>query len=331
MFAAPTVVGDLVVAASCVGAIYGFERESGKVAWQYDIRDDAEQSNFHGNALIIGDYLYVGADGNGGGSVYSVRWRDGERRWRLPLACRGEGACGCGSDIVQMGDRLLATTLDDTLLCIDRGSGRRVWSLGAGFASGAQRRFPKSPAVGDGVIFFGGLDGTLRRLTPSGEVVWALPLDGSIETSVVHDGRDVYAGTSAGSLFKVDAASGTIVKRLALGGRLSQPIALEDGLLAVFVGWSRPGGDIVVADTSLEEVRWRRRASEGKSWTTACPYVDDGLLIVGDSAGRIFECRLEDGAVVAATQLDGAVRSIGITAEELFVGTIEGKVVAIVR
>lgn len=318
--------------ASCVGRVYCLERATGVALWDHDIREGEERRNFHGDGLIVGETLFIGSDGEVGGGVYALGLEHGSLRWRTPIACTGGGVCGASSDMARAGERLYVTTLEDTLLCLDAATGETRWKYGSALQPDTERRFPKAPAVADTAVYFGGLDGSLRRLDPDGDVVWTTTLDGSIRTSVVGDEAAVYAGTSEGTLYKVDAESGDVVAKLDLGGPLAQPIVLAGGRLVLFVSWPFAGSEVAVVDTSLATVHWRRRATGDRKWTTARLYVDGGRVIVGNNQSELFEYDLSDGSLSTATRLpEGTVRSVGITKDELFVGTIQGVVYAIAR
>ena len=325
MFSSPTVVGDLVLVGSCKGILYAFDRYNGDVVWEYDITHDGDQANFHGDALVADDHVLIGTDGTGIGHVYCFDWTTGEVRWMY------EDVRGVATDIIPFGDHVFATTLGDELICLARDTGELRWSYQSAFIRD-ELYFNGTPAVAKDAAFFGGMDGTLHAFEPrAGDLKWTQPLASRITTSVMlHDGF-VYVGTDAGSLYKIDAASGEIVGELETLKVPSQAIVDADSDLAVFLDWAQPTSEIAAFDLELRGFKWRRAAPAGDRWTSARPYAVDGDIVVGSELGEVHAYDASTGALRWSLKVDGTVRGMGFNDDAIFVGTLNGMVYCVAK
>jgi outer membrane protein assembly factor BamB len=141
----------------------------------------------------------------------------------------------------------------------------------------------------------------------------------------------VYAGTSAGSLYRVDASTGAVESKLNTGKAPSHSILFDGGRLFVFLDWAQDGGEIAAIDTLLAGVSWRRSPPEGDSWTSARPHVVGDHVVVGSNNGLVQAYRAVDGEPAWSFQLDGTVRGMGFSEDAAFVGMLDGKVYCIDR
>src|SRR5262245_9271158 len=100
------------------------DEKTGHVKWEYDIRKDGEQSQFHGDPLIAEGLIVIGVDGIVG-HVYAFDRATGAVRWKYRVEKRG-----VASDIVRQGDSLYFVTLgNDELVSVDLRSGKRNWAF----------------------------------------------------------------------------------------------------------------------------------------------------------------------------------------------------------
>jgi outer membrane protein assembly factor BamB len=82
----------------CNGLIRALDKKNGQVKWEYDIRKDGEQSQFHGDPLITDQVLAIGTDGKIG-HVYAFEPTTGAVRWKYKVK-----DSGVASDIVRLGE-----------------------------------------------------------------------------------------------------------------------------------------------------------------------------------------------------------------------------------
>jgi outer membrane protein assembly factor BamB len=164
------------------------------VRWEYDIRQDGEQTSFHGSALLTDTLVLIATDNTfhrrGIGHVYAFEQESGRIRWK------SRSKVGIPSDVVRAGSRACVVTLAEELIGLDLDTGRSEWT----FASGAENTEliqPASPATAGECVYFGGLNGIVYALdAAAGEVIWRRPLDGRITTTPVVWRDRLYVGTA---------------------------------------------------------------------------------------------------------------------------------------
>ena len=130
MFSTPTVVGELVYVGSCSGILFALDRHTGEPRWNQDVRPGGRGTSFHGDPLVIDSTFIVGTDGgtvdSTFGEVYAFDLASGRVAWKYSTTS------GIVSDVCRAGDRLLAITRADSLLCLEGASGRLAWSFRGG-------------------------------------------------------------------------------------------------------------------------------------------------------------------------------------------------------
>ncbi|MBC7803099.1 MAG: outer membrane protein assembly factor BamB [Candidatus Parcubacteria bacterium] len=101
-------------------------------------------------------------------------------------------------------------------------------------------------------------------------------------------GDGVYAASRAGTVARLDAATGQAKWRVSLGKRISGGIG-SDGALAVVAA---DDGEVFAIDAASGVVKWRSRVS---SEVLAQPKVGEGLVLVRSADSKIFAFGIEDG------------------------------------
>ncbi len=79
-------------------------------------------------------------------------------------------------------------------------------------------------------------------------------------------------------------------------------------------------------DSGLEAVRWRH-TSDGEI-STFRPLVHEGRVIAG-GRNTLFALDLADGSVAWQRPVEGVARGLGASGQDLYVGTLSGKVHAL--
>ena len=141
-------------------------------------------------------------------------------------------------------------------------------------------------------------------------------------------GDAVYAASRAGTVTRLDAASGQAGWRVSVGKRISSGVGSDGALVVV----AADDGDVFALDARDGVVKWRSRVS---SEVLAQPKVSDGLVLVRSADSRIFAFGIEDGKRRWVYQRPAAaliVRSpVGVTPFQgsAYAGFSGGKLVAI--
>ena len=332
--------GDHLFVGFCTGTFRSFDRKSGRLEWAYDAKKELGENSLHA-ALFLGQDVVVGATENPSGSVYEFAPCDTCRiLWRRP--------CGQGvrSDLLGAGDRVFVHTNQDSVLCLDRASGRTLWTYAAPDTSGPPRNKQLSPALAGDLILCIDNRSTLRALrTGDGTVAWERCFDEPIMTSVSVWRGVAYVGTRDRVFHGVDPATGAVKSRLAVPGVDWPPLTCsERGLL----GWASHTDTVagkvnwhwqlVAYDREMRRVLWTKSApgqvlveGQGDEWNTFRPLVLGKLAVVGTFRGHVLAYDLESGEVVWQMQIEGPVRAIAEDPDEpghIYIGTGSGSVYA---
>ena len=101
-------------------------------------------------------------------------------------------------------------------------------------------------------------------------------------------GDSVYAASRAGTVARLEAASGQARWRISLGKRISGGVGSDDALVVV----ASDDGEVFALDARDGQVKWRARVS---SEVLAAPRLGEGLVLVRSADSRIFAFGAEDG------------------------------------
>jgi outer membrane protein assembly factor BamB len=308
-------VGDSVVVSSCNGLIRALDKKTGQVKWSYDIHEDGEQSQFHGDPLVTDDLVVIGTDGNIG-HVYAFDRSTGTVRWKYRVNERG-----VASDIVRLERNVYAVTLGDELVSLDLNNGKPNWTFRGGY-SGQDCLTCSSPVATEGRVYFGGLDGFAYALNAqTGKLIWKRDLGAKVTTSAAIRGNDLYLGTVKRHLYRLNIDTGEVQSDLATDAAPNGRLIATDDSLFVFLG------DEIFAsfDLNLKKLRWSAEAS--KEWTSARPYLWHGNVLAGNRR-ELVAFAAADGTRVWSHQFPETVRGIGTSDEVLYVGSLKGPIFA---
>jgi outer membrane protein assembly factor BamB len=309
-------VGDLLVVGSCNGKIRALDKKNGQVKWQYDIRKDGEQSQFHGDPLITDELLIIGTDGKIG-HVYAFERTTGAVRWKYQVNDRG-----VASDVIRLGQNVYFVTLGNELVCVALGTGNVKWSFHSGYAGSDDCLTCSSPAAAEGRVFFGGLDGFAYALdAQSGKLIWKRDLGAKVTTSAAIQGRDLYLGTGKHQLYRMNTDSGEVLREIETQATPYGHLILASDSLLTFLGDELLGS----FDLNLAKLRWSAEAS--KEWTSARPYLWRDVVLAGNRR-ELVAFRSADGAREWSHQFPETVRGIGTSPDVLYVGTLKGPILA---
>ncbi len=303
-----------------------FDKLAGDVRWSYDIRQDGDQSYFHGDFHLTDELVLTASDGQGFGTVYAFERKTGSVRWshteqeNIP------------STVVPGGESVYVVTQPDQVLALDLASGDLRWNFRTQGDRIGRTRLVSSPVVDDELVYVSGRDGILYALdAATGVVEWRVDFQTPAITSPAMWRGGLYVGTGAGRIVRVDAATGTVEAEAEIGSSLYVEYGLSASDDGVFVysgiapGTSAPA-ELNVFATSLTEVRWRHDNERG--WSTPRAYSWGEYIVAGDVAGNIYLFRHSDGSVARSFRIDGEPRGIGGEGHMLYIGTLNGMLYA---
>jgi outer membrane protein assembly factor BamB len=295
--------------------IRALDKKTGQVKWEYDIRKDGDQRQFHGDPLITDELVVIGTDGNMG-HVYAFDRSTGAVRWKYRVDERG-----VASDVIGLGGNVYAVTLGDELVSLDLKSGKPNWTFRGGY-SGQDCLTCSSPAAAEGHVYFGGLDGFAYALNAqTGKLIWKRDLGAKVTSSAAIRGQDLYLGTVKRHLYRLNIVSGEILSDFATDAVPNGRLIVADDSLFAFLG------DEIFAsfDLDLKKLRWSVEAS--KEWTSARPYLWHRIVLTGNRR-ELIAFSATDGTRVWTHQFPDTVRGIGISDEVLYVGSLGGPIFA---
>ncbi len=305
---------------SCAGTFYALDKTTAKVKWSYNIRQDGDQNNFHGSALITDDLVITGTDGGsrptGIGKVYAFDRTTGKVQWKY------SAGRGVPTDIVRLNNNLYAVTFDDELICLDLKTGLLKWSFRTGNPN--DQFFNNiSPVVETNRVYFGGLDGKVYALeSKSGKKLWEKDLGARISSSLVISGGSLYAGSANKRIHQLNAKNGAVISEFAPEEGIYWAFVLTQDSVITHLGEKT----LASLPKSLEKPRWTQESA--KPWSSSQPYVWRGTTIVGTEEGEVVAFRLSDGSRVWANKFTGPIGGIGGDDKILYIGTRRGTVYA---
>ncbi|HEU5437804.1 MAG TPA: PQQ-binding-like beta-propeller repeat protein [Ktedonobacterales bacterium] len=321
--AAPVVDGQTVIASTGIGGAAAWRASDGKPMWRTQALPGVAPtlSVPEPPPVVSGGVVYEAA---GYGSVAAWDEGDGHLLWMSHFAPQSAADAG------QAGGRVslpLPVVLDDAvyvsigtaLYSLRSEDGAVLWQLPE-----PARGFPYStptPVAPAGALYVSAADGSVTRLDPhTGAQLWRVrddlaQLDQLILANVVASGATVYISSSDGTARALSAAAGRQLWRTTLGD-MDQAIAfptLLDG--HVFVA-SEHG--LFMLDVTTGRLVWHASHDLGRVdpvKVLSSPEVDQGMIFLEDSAGRLEAWRAGNGSL--AWQFDQATSGYPLAGEGL--------------
>jgi eukaryotic-like serine/threonine-protein kinase len=228
----PTLHDGVLYVSNVDDTVYALDAATGELQWRYarpaDPTRSSELTLFGApTPTIVGDQVLVGfADGN----LVALRQSDGQVTWERRV---GEGRYPdlIGTPLVMDGTAYVGG-FSEPLVAVDLETRNIRWRLeGVGSAT--------LPTPHEGVLFHGGTDGQLRKITQlDGEVLWAWDSQttGAL-TRPQLTAAGLLVGSSDGTLYLVDPDSGLETWRwdpdMMLDGVTVAPLLLERQAIVV--------------------------------------------------------------------------------------------------
>jgi outer membrane protein assembly factor BamB len=206
-------------------------------------------------------------------------------------------------DIVVVGD------YSEALHAIDIGTGEKRWTFPVardrylfGLRVGSDRaRFVGGATIGEGIVYAGTSDGILYALDANdGEKLWTFQAENEIWDAPLLDEGVLYVSSLDHHLYAVDARNGTQVWAFEAEGALVSTPTLDEGILY----FGAFDGNVYAIRAEDRQLIWKHEVA---GWVWDSPAVADDLLVVGDLEGIVYGLRSENGSEVWQFQAEGAV------------------------
>lgn len=317
---------------SCAGTFYALDAATGEVGWSHDTRDDGPAAQFHGDPLLTDDLVVVGADARPQAHLYGFERDGGAVRWKVPFPG------GVTTQVVRHGANVLAVSATGEVAAFELASGDLVWH--AEGPEGVRGARSGDPALAGDRLFVPWFPGVLDAYdAATGELLWRREVEGGLNTSAVVFAGEVVVGGMAGAYHRFSPDDGRPLGRRVHGDGGGLPYGDLMPTPACLLALEAEGGAGPAMRTSgpyslrcLEAgqggVRWRYESEAELS--THRPLLDDGRVIVG-ARGDLRVLDLETGEVLERLDIRGTPRGLGASADTLYVGTLDGRLLALPR
>jgi outer membrane protein assembly factor BamB len=184
--------------------------------------------------------------------------------------------------------------------------------------------FESSPAVVNGVVYFGSDDGNVYALDAStGAKLWSYATGNVVVSSPAVANGVVYVGSANGNVYALNAGTGAKLWSFTTGSSVNSSPAVANGV--VYVG-------------SFDQNVYALNASTGaKLWSYATgadvfssPAVSNGMVYVGPNDGNVYALNASTGAKVwSFTTGAGVDSSPAVVNGVVYIGSLDGKVYAL--
>jgi len=297
--------------------VRALELKTGRVRWETKVGPETGQYFFHGDPLVAGDTIVVGADAATGGNIHAFDRTTGRELWRHAA---GRGVTG---PIAGLNGRIYAAQSSEGLLVsLALDSGQLRWS--------APINLPSYEGGGAAVIgervFAGDVSGSLHAIdAATGKDVWVVRLGAPVSTSVSVADGDLYVGTANGTVVRVATDRGGVAGSLKVHDTwrpASVPVVAGDSLFVLLADPSADYRALVSIDRALTRVQWQVTADP--KWLTSRVFLSGELIVLGTPAGEVTAYCSKSGAKVWSRSINGRVRSIGGADAVLLIGTQTG-------
>ena len=300
------------------------DARTGTVRWETNVRGKAEKYFFHGDMFVTDDRVVASSDVDAASGaeagIHAFDRESGRELWKYPA---GRGVLGAVTGDAR---RVFAHRSNGDVAAVDLESGRAVWTL--------PLKAPawESAAVAGSLVFVGSTEGQVHALdVGTGTRSWQRGLGAPVSTSIRALDSDVYVGTADGTLHRLDARTGEVRGSLKLDSTLT-PTSLPTGssgeLLVLLADQKADYRAVVAVDRALSRIIWRQAATD--RWSTSRVFVWHRAVWTGTPDGHVTAYCAADGARAWSTKLfTAAIRSIGGSADLLYVGTPQGTLYAV--
>jgi outer membrane protein assembly factor BamB len=270
-----------------------------EILWQFSTKDTIQ-----GAPAINKDVVYIGSmDGN----LYAIDLVTGQEKWKCD-AGRIEAPPSYRDGVIYVGDA------DGVFHGIAAADGKKLWKYETGNEISSGANF-----FGD-LILFGSHDESLYCLTKDGKEKWTFKTQGPVYgTPAIVDGKVFVAGCDS-SLHVVDAAKGTELSSVDLGGQAAAGATVAGDIL--YVGTM--SNQFHAVDWKKGKIEWTfEREDDGQAFYSSAA-VSDKLVIAGSRDRRVYALDRQTGKEVWHFATRGHIDSSPvIVGNRIYVGSLD--------
>ena len=291
--------------------------------WSYDIRQDGKQTSFHGAMLTAKNMVLFGTDHScapgGIGHVYALAQDSGRVLWKH------RSAVGVSSNLVRTRSSICFGTTSAEWGCVDPNSGKLRWKNAPVGIRDCD--LPIWADSNNDSVFVVARDGAVVALRASdGRIRWKRTLGARATTSPAVSRDVLYVGAADKRVYTLEAKTGRVLHSVDVGAEpFDRPVITEQALFFLTRAAAHPKGGLVALDGQGAGIQW----SQPHQRTFESPVVWRDVVVVVDCGGEVHAFARADGAPRWRTKVRGCLRSIGTSADLIFLGAQEGTVYAI--
>lgn len=289
----PLVLNDTVYAASRVGEVVAFDRETGKTRWKKRLKFSLS-SGVGGD----GNAVFVSTDD---GAILALSATNGEILWEAQASSEVLAPVSAGFGTV------LVRSADGRLLSLDPLSGAERWSVTHTPPALTLNGYSQ-PKLLDGGVLVGLDDGRLLALgSADGKVLWesvvSVPSGRSeverlsdIDGSIRFDDSAIYVANYQGKLARIEPARGEIIWSVPMSSTAGLAVTQDK---VIVVG---DDDELHAFDKNSGQALWNQDALKFRH-LSAPQNVTDDLIVVGDVEGYLHTVSSADGRLIGRTRV----------------------------
>ena len=260
----PAVADGMVFAVSWGdGVLHALDEATGEPIWSYTTGGLSWDSS----PAVVDGVVFVASDD---ANVYALDAETGELLWSYTTGggIPGHPAVDNGMVFVQSSDGYVYALNKDT--------GELVWTY-----AHKGIYWYESPAVADGMVFIGELNGVTAIDEETGEAVWSFTGAGSYCMSPAVGYGKVFVSSFDRHVYALDAETGELVwNYTTVGSGYSGP-ALAGGMVFAF----DDANYVYALDAETGELVWNYLTNHRMYFT---PAIADGILYIGTNGARLY-------------------------------------------
>ena len=296
----PAVANGIVYSGSYGGNVYALNANNGTLLWSYPTGEDVWSSPAVANGVV-----YFGSFN---GNLYALK-SDGTLLWSYETNS-GISSPAVVNDVVYVGGAFY-------LYALNAKNGTLLWSYPTGDIVWS------SPAVANGVVYFGCDDGNVYALNAKkGTLLWSYPTGGIVRSSPAVANGVVYIGSDDNNVYALNANNGTLLWSYPTGGSVESGPAFAEGIVYV---------------NSEDGYLYALNANNG-TWVwsyylwgpgTSSPALANGVVYIGSYCCAVYALNAETGAVLWSYETNGGIGPSPAVANGLaYFGSANGNIYA---
>lgn len=256
--AAPTVVGDQLIAGDYAAGLVSLNAKDGTENWTF-----AEAKGKYVGSALATDELIIAP--NSDNNLYALDLQ-GKLKWKFAATH------SFWSQPVTDGTTVFASSIDHFLYAVDLKTGALVWKadLGASLVS--------SPLLDEGVLYEGSIDGAMYAVdAANGKVKWSQKLEAGIWSTPVLNSGKLYFGDQKTKIYILDIANGNIDQSIDVGAAvIGRGALIKEG-----IAFGTESGDLVLIGLDGKKL-WSRTIG-GKIYSNLV--ANDAMILAVETGG----------------------------------------------